>query len=158
MRFQKIFGVGPLGALLSLFLLALLGGLDRLAGQPAIAQHPGFLYAAALVLILSGAGLHVWSFMTLRSWWRDDRLCTRGPFRFVRHPMYTAWITLIVGGLVLTCNSWIMLAGPAILHPLWHRLVPQEEKMMTTVFGDAYRQYADRTGRFLPRWHSLWGS
>jgi protein-S-isoprenylcysteine O-methyltransferase Ste14 len=149
--FQKIFGVGPLGALLSLMLLALLWLFDGLVGRPAITTHPGFRCATALVLILAGAGLHVWSFMTLQNWWRNDHLCTQGPFKFVRHPMYTAWITLITSGAVLFFNSWIMLAGPVLLHLLWHRLVPREEKMMAAFFGEAYRAYAARTGRFLPR-------
>ena len=150
--FQKIFGVGPSGALLSLMLLALLWIVDGLAGRPAITARAGLRDAAALVLILSGAALHAWSFVTLRNWWRHDRLCTRGPFRFVRHPMYTAWITLVAGGVMLASNSWIMLAGPVGLHLLWHHLVPREEKMMDTLFGEAYREYAARTGRFLPRW------
>ena len=150
--FQKIFGVGPSGALLSLMLLALLWWIDGRVGRPAIADRADWRYAAAVVLILSGAGLHVWSFVTLRHWWRHDRLCTRGPFRFVRHPMYSAWITLVAGGAALATNSWIMLAGPVLLHLLWHRLVPWEEKMMDTVFGRTYREYAARTGRFLPRW------
>ena len=151
-RLQKIFGVGPLGALMSLLLLGLLVGIDRLAGQPAITGRPVFLLAPALVLILAGAGLHVWSFLTLRNWWQNDRLCTRGPFRFVRHPMYTAWITLIAGGASLALNSWVMLAAPVLLHLLWHCLVWREEKMMAAVFGDVYHDYAGGTGRFLPRW------
>lgn len=150
-RRQRIFGVGPLGAVLSLLLLAALMGLDLLVGQPVITNRPGILYMAAWVLILFGAGLHVWSFMTLRNWWQNDHLCTQGPFRYVRHPMYTAWISLIVSGGVLLCNSWIMLAGPPALHLLWHRLVPREEAMMAAVFGDVYLTYAARTGRFLPR-------
>lgn len=153
-RLQKIFGVGPLGALLSLMLLALLWFCDGLAGRPAITAHPGFLQAAALVFVLAGAALHVWSLVTLRNWWQNDRLCTRGPFRFVRHPMYTAWITLIAAGAALWCNSWIMLAGPIVLHLLWHWLVPWEEKLMAAVFDEAYHDYAARTGRFLPRWDS----
>lgn len=150
-RFQKVFGVGPLGAMLSMLLLILLWLFDGLAGRPAITAHTGFRCVAAVVLILAGAGMHVWSFVTLRNWWRNDHLCTRGPFRLVRHPMYAAWITLIAGGAVLFFNSWIMLTGPVVLHLLWHRLVSREEKMMVDVFGEAYRAYAARTGRFLPR-------
>ncbi len=157
-RFQKIFGVGPLGAFFSVVLLALLWSFDGLAGRNTITTHTGFRYAAAMVLILAGAGLHVWSFITLRNWWQHDRLCTRGPFRFVRHPMYTAWITLITSGVALLSNAWLMLTSPFVLHLLWHRLVPREEKMMPAMFGESYRSYASRTGRFLPRWRSTWRS
>ncbi len=154
-RRQRILGIGPWGALLSLLLLAVLRLLDAGLGKPTITAHPGYLHPAAVVLILSGVMLHAWSFVTLRGWWRNGRLCTRGPFRYVRHPMYTAWITLITGGAVLFFNSWIMLAGPVLLHLLWHKLVPREEKMMAAVFGDTYQTYAARTGRFLPRGRAL---
>ena len=37
------------------------------------------------------------------------------------------------------------------LHLVWHQFVGREEKMMANLFGDDYREYADRTGRFIPR-------
>jgi protein-S-isoprenylcysteine O-methyltransferase Ste14 len=89
--------------------------------------------------------------MTLRRWWVGSRLCTRGPFRFVRHPMYAAWISLIVPGVVLILNRWVGVLWLAALHPLWHGLVRREEHTMEGLFGEAYRRYAARTGRFLPR-------
>jgi len=29
---------------------------------------------------------HIWCVKTIRSWWSHDHLCTKGPYRFVRHP------------------------------------------------------------------------
>ena len=97
-----------------------------------------------------GLALHAWSFTTLRQWWVGDRLCTRGPFRLVRHPMYAAWITLIAPGVALMLNRWIFVLCLAALHPVWHALVQREECIMESLFGDVYRDYAARTGRFLP--------
>ncbi len=64
--------------------------------------------------------------------------------------MYAAWITFISPGVAVYLNSWILLLWVVSLHPVWHRLVIHEEKMMCQRFQDEYRAYAQRTGRFIP--------
>lgn len=147
----KIFGVGPRGAAISLLLLALAAGVDRRLGHPVILDDAAGLQATGLALFLLGLGLHVWAFLTLRRWWREDRLCTGGPFRYFRHPMYAAWITFASSGAALILNSWVYVGLVLLLHPIWHCLVRQEETAMRERFGEEYGDYARRTGRFLPR-------
>ncbi|MGD9331801.1 MAG: isoprenylcysteine carboxylmethyltransferase family protein [Desulfobacterales bacterium] len=150
-RLKKIFGVGPLGALISLVLLALTAGIDRYADVGDIAPRAAALRWVGGFLVILGLVLHGWSFMTLRAWWGRDQLCTKGPFRYLRHPMYAAWISLIAPGVVLIVNRWSYVIWLVVLHILWHRLVAREEDTMGRVFGDTYRRYAGRTGRFWPR-------
>ncbi len=150
-RVQKYFGIGPMGALISLLLLALFAWVDRIIGHPVIAFYAGPVKYFGAVLVIFGLGLHFWAFSTLRNWWRDDQLCTMGPFKHFRHPMYAAWITFISSGLALYLNSWIYLLWVILLHPIWHRLVKKEETTMTGIFGDVYMDYARRTGRFVPK-------
>lgn len=149
-KFQKIFGIGPAGAAISLFLLAAAVWADSMAALPFAAEYAGLMKAAGMVLAISGLGLHFWSFFTLRSWWVDDQLCTRGPFQYFRHPMYAAWITFVCPGAALYLNSWFYLLWVFMLHLLWHQLVKKEERIMIDAFGDLYREYARQTGRFLP--------
>lgn len=148
---HKIFGIGPLGALLSLLLLALFAGIDRWTGHPHLMRDRALLQALGATAIGLGLGLHGWSFATLRRWWLEDQLCTQGPFQFFRHPMYAAWISFICPGVALCLNSWVYLVWALVLHPLWHNLVGREEKTMEAVFGNEYRDYASRTGRFILR-------
>jgi len=150
-KLRKIFGVGPRGAAVSLLLLALSAGVDRWLGHPVLANRAAFLRAIGLALVLLGLGLHGWAFSTLRHWWKEDRLCTGGPFRYFRHPMYAAWITFVSFGAALCLNSWVYVGWVFLLHPIWHRLVKQEETAMRERFGEVYGNYAWRTGRFLPR-------
>ena len=151
-KVAKIFGVGPLGAGLSLLLLALFAGLDRWAGHPTLLDHTAPLNVIGAALVALGLVLHCWSLVTLRRWWFADQLCTRGPFRLVRHPMYAAWITCVCPGVALLLNSWIYLGWAATLQPLWHKLVGREEDIMRAAFGPTYVRYARRTPRFVPRW------
>lgn len=150
-RLAKIFGVGPRGVLISLGLLAITVWIDHLSGHCAITRQTTIFQVAGGVLIALGLGLHGWSFVTLRDWWGQSRLCTHGPFRYFRHPMYAAWITFIATGFVLLMNAWSYLVWMVALHPIWHVLVRTEEKTMLHHFGAAYRSYAAGTGRFLPR-------
>ncbi|MBF0552431.1 MAG: methyltransferase domain-containing protein [Deltaproteobacteria bacterium] len=150
-RLQKIFGVGPLGAVISLGLLTIAAWVDHVLGHSTILANPAPLRVAGGALAVIGLGLYGWSLWTLRNWWTKDELCTTGPFKWFRHPVYAAWITFISLSLALYLNSWIILFVVILLHPIWHHLVIREEKMMSDKFQNEYTEYAARTGRFIPK-------
>jgi protein-S-isoprenylcysteine O-methyltransferase Ste14 len=79
----------------------------------------------------------------------DRTLVTTGPYRWVRHPMYSAWTVLILGYCLLTANWCIALLLLATLAVVVHR-TPAEEAMLAQRFGNAYLQYTEATGRFIP--------
>jgi len=65
--------------------------------------------------------------------------------------MYTAILGWLVGlGLVIA--NWIPLAVTALVAIFLGLRVQREEQMMVERFGDEYREYMKRTGRFLPLW------
>lgn len=150
-RLQKLFGVGPIGAVISLVLLMVAGWMDRSLGHSAILVNPAPITIVGGGLAAIGLGLHFWSMWTLRKWWGKDELCTMGPFKWFRHPMYAAWVTFILPAVALYLNSWIILFCVVVLHPIWHQLVIREEKMMSEKFQNEYSVYMARTGRFFPR-------
>jgi protein-S-isoprenylcysteine O-methyltransferase Ste14 len=78
-------------------------------------------------------------------------LVTEGVYRYVRHPMYASeWLWGIAQALVL--QNWIAgWAGLALFAPLHVARVPREEQMMVERFGEAYREYINRTGGIVPR-------
>ena len=150
-RLQRIFGVGPMGAAISLVLLTMAVWVDRVLGHSAIVANPAPIKVIGGGLAVIGLGLLFWSLWTLRNWWAKDELCTMRPFKWFRHPMYAAWITFILPAVALYLNSWIILFFVALLHPIWHKLVIYEEKMISEKFQNKYSVYAARTGRFFPR-------
>jgi protein-S-isoprenylcysteine O-methyltransferase Ste14 len=149
--YHRIFGNGPLGILISLVLLGFLWLIDRRFGPVQLSNRPEPVRIIGLILIGSWICWHSWAVNNIRKWWKSDHLCTKGPYRFVRHPMYAGGMLLADPGIALMFNSWIMLLWPLLLYPMWSLLVRREEKMMAGVFGDEYTRYAARTGRFLPR-------
>ena len=150
-KYKKIFGVGPFGAIISVSLLIIAWWIDQILGHLSISGHAMPIKIAAVLFFLAGLGLHIWTGWTLRHWWINGQLCTRGPFKYLRHPMYAAWITFIALGICLYLNSWIFLFWYLILQPIWHRLVVVEENMMANTFGSEYYSYAARTSRFIPK-------
>jgi protein-S-isoprenylcysteine O-methyltransferase Ste14 len=77
-------------------------------------------------------------------------MVTTGPYGWVRHPLYGAWVVLLSGYSLLTSSWAVAIAGLAAIATVVRR-IPTEEEGLQARFGDAYRDYAARTGRFLPR-------
>jgi protein-S-isoprenylcysteine O-methyltransferase Ste14 len=79
------------------------------------------------------------------------RLVTDGPYRYVRHPMYSSfWLWAAAQALLLP--NWVAgLSGLVGVGLLYFGRVGAEEALMQKVFGDEYRSYAERTGRIIPR-------
>lgn len=140
-----------MGASISLLMLVFFIWINRLFGQPVFMVEAAPMEILGTALVIFGFGLHMWSLLTLRNWWSNNQLCTLGPFKYFRHPMYAAWITFISSGVALYLNSWIYLLWVISLHPLWHKLVTKEESTMIETFGHVYKDYARLTGRFFPR-------
>ena len=83
---------------------------------------------------------------------RDEHtLVTQGPYRWVRHPMYTVFMIQSIGLLLLTANWFV--GGVYILALMLIVIIrtPFEENMMIDKFGEQYRRYMSQTGKFLPR-------
>ena len=150
-KFQKRFGIGPLGFLISLAIFGVLWQLDRILHHVEISYQPRAVRNVGLVLIAIWICWHAWSIKTISQWWWHDRLCTTGPYRIVRHPIYAGAILLGALGLALLFNSWIMLLLPVLMYVAYSILVRKEEAMMTAVFGGEYQRYAAKTGRLFPR-------
>ena len=150
-KYQKLFGIGPLSLVINLLLFAVMCLFDRKLGHVAILERPAPLVVAGILLICLWICWHSWCVVTIRRWWIDSQLCTTGPYRYVRHPMYAGGLVLAFLGVSLMFNSWIILISPLLQYVVLSLLVRKEETMMMAVFGEEYIQYADRTGRLLPK-------
>ncbi len=81
---------------------------------------------------------------------RPEELVTWGPYRHIRHPLYTAFLLTLVA-CFMAVPGWA--TGLALLGGLvqLNRTAAREERRMAaSSFGQAYSQYVARTGRFLP--------
>jgi protein-S-isoprenylcysteine O-methyltransferase Ste14 len=112
-----------------------------------------------------GAGLGVtlvpallfWTFSSLGANLTDTvvtrqthTLITHGPYRWVRHPFYGLLFLWGLSLSLLTANWLLALLGLAAITMLAARTQTEEAKLIER-FGDEYRVYARRTGKFFPR-------
>jgi protein-S-isoprenylcysteine O-methyltransferase Ste14 len=112
---------------------------------------------AAWALILSGVTLRIWTRLTLKGQYtghvqvlKGQPLQTGGPYCYVRHPGYTAYLLICVG-LAVGLGSFIGLASTfLILLPGLFFRMRVEEEMLTKQYGDEYLKYAVRTKRLVP--------
>jgi protein-S-isoprenylcysteine O-methyltransferase Ste14 len=131
-------------------------------GFPRFADYPFRPIQAWLGVVLAAAALAMFH-LTHRALGRNwslsldvregHKLVTDGIYRYVRHPMYTAfWLWAVAQALLLP--NWIAgLAGLVGFGTLYVLRVGQEERLMLDTFGDAYRAYMARTARLIPWLH-----
>src|SRR5689334_10223147 len=81
---------------------------------------------------------------------RDSKFVDHGPYRLVRNPMYTG-ILLLGGSLGVALGTWLLPLLAAVIFTLLALRTKTEEKYLIERFGDQYRDYMTRVGRFLPK-------
>ena len=109
-----------------------------------------FLGAASLPLahwLFSSIGENVTHTVQTRE---RHKLVTQGPYRWVRHPLYSVGTLFFFSFGVLAANWFVLLSTLSTLGMVAARL-PREEEKLIERFGEEYRAYARRTGRLLPR-------
>ncbi len=82
---------------------------------------------------------------------KDHTLVTQGPYRRVRHPMYTVSLLIVGAAFLLSANWFIGITGILAMTLLVVVRTPKEEAQLIEQFGDQYREYMKHSGRFLPR-------
>jgi protein-S-isoprenylcysteine O-methyltransferase Ste14 len=106
---------------------------------------------------LLGIGFLTWVHICLGKEWSadlklnaDHQLIESGPYSRIRHPMYTALITIYFALGIISSNYIILTIFMMIIISVVIR-IPEEEKMMIERFGERYKIYMQNTGRILPK-------
>lgn len=110
-----------------------------------------FLRFPVLGSVLLTAGIVLWllCYRQISKAYRRGELLTTGCYSKVRHPIYSIWGFLIVPGFSLAIGGF-MLGLPLVYWLAVVRFIGEEEKALAERFGDEWREYTKRTGRFLP--------
>jgi protein-S-isoprenylcysteine O-methyltransferase Ste14 len=150
-RYERLFGAGPRGLLISAILFGLAWYADTLGGVPRITASDTLRHTALIVSIIGALLIATSSFRVMTPAERGHELVTSGAYRYARHPLYASLISCFNFGLAVFLNSWIYVLWAVLLHPVWHWNIKSEEELMREAFPDEYEAYCETTGRFFPR-------
>ena len=118
---------------------------------PAQLRQVGFVAGLLAVALWTWAQVHLgrqWSAqLTLQA---GHRLVTSGPYRWVRHPLYSGLFLWALCLAVVAANALLAAVDLFVVVVMACR-VPREECMMIGLFGNDYIGYMERTGRYFPR-------
>lgn len=134
-------------------------GIYAMTGQPVGANYQAYAWAIALGAVFFSSGL--WLFRRThkelgKNWSisleirEKHRLVNSGPYSLVRHPMYSAFLLLALGQVLLLSNWVVGLAGILGFSLLFFLRVGKEEQMMLETFGPDYSEYIKTTKRVIP--------
>jgi len=139
------------------FAVAILGGwwIDRNV-LPLTLDAGQIGIVLALALIAAGLALFLWTAITLHRhrttinpYKGATALCTDGPFRISRNPIYLGDWLLLLGLSLLLRTCWPLTLAPAVWAILRFGVIRQEERHLEERFGESYRLYRGRVGRWL---------
>ena len=110
-----------------------------------------------LALVVLGIAFALWAIATLGRHYdleleihRDHELVRNGPYRFVRHPLYTG-LGLHFAGACLATGNLVLIAGTVLVtYPALYLRAKTEERLLRGQFGAEYDEYAREVGMLVP--------
>jgi len=129
---------------------------EFLAATQRFASHSDTLSWTGVALCVLGFGLAIYARWHLgRNWGmpmsrkEQPELVTRGPYAFVRHPIYTGLILAMLGSAIGVNIFWMLMLVPVSAYFILS--ARQEESVMLQQFPEQYAAYMARTGMLAPR-------
>jgi protein-S-isoprenylcysteine O-methyltransferase Ste14 len=108
------------------------------------------------IVVLLGLSVCLWARLVLGGNWsgavtlkQDHELIERGPYHYVRHPIYTGFLLMALGTAILHARSSEFVFVGLLLAGLWFKL-HAEEALLTRHFPDAYPEYRRRVKALIP--------
>jgi protein-S-isoprenylcysteine O-methyltransferase Ste14 len=110
----------------------------------------GILLALGTILVVLGIPMWLVAAVTVMRAYNRDQLVTSGVFAACRHPLYAAWIVLILPGLTLPTRSWPLMLTPLMAYAVFKRLIHKEDDYLELRFGAPYLEYRKKVNEIIP--------
>ena len=104
----------------------------------------------AMALFVIGIVLWLAGVVSVMKAYNRDQLVTSGVYRLVRHPIYSAWIVLILPGVAFLARSWPLLLVPLVAYAAFKLLIHREDDNLRERYGQAYVDYRAQVNELIP--------
>lgn len=108
------------------------------------------LFYTGLALIIIGAIMYFLTAPALLKGLKETKLMTTGTFYLCCNPLYSSIILLIIPGISLMMNSWLVLTTSLVAYVLFKIFIKSEYAEMEKFFGDDFKKYRAETPEFFP--------
>jgi protein-S-isoprenylcysteine O-methyltransferase Ste14 len=136
--------------------LLLKGSTDPSPLEDRVLPHSAAVAAVGFAVTALGLSLAIWARATLgRNWsgrvtFKDGHeLIRHGPYRYVRHPIYSAILTMFLGSAIAIGRLGGLIGLPLVLLGVWLKLT-QEEALMSEHFPAEYASYRSQVKALVP--------
>ena len=109
------------------------------------------LMAVAIILLCIGIPLYMTTLMILKAAYKKQELITNGIFSTCRNPLFAEVIFLLLPGIILFFNSWLLLTIPCFMYFIFKIFIRREEYLMEKEFGQVYVKYKNNTSPIFPK-------
>ena len=111
---------------------------------------------AGMILCVAGLGFAIWARVVIGRNWsgavtlkEDHQLVDRGPYRLVRHPIYTGILSMYIATAIVLGHLAGCIGVVIVFASFWIKLI-REERVMLNQFPDEYTAYRQRVKRLIP--------
>lgn len=149
-----IFGVGPIYVIIIIAITIV-----AVIFKDSIFLEFGKIYNAKPIFIALGIicvilGIVLFYFANFKSKIdkniKNNNLVTSGVYKFVRNPIYSAYLSLCTG-IILFCQNIALLVLPIVYWLfLTILMINTEEKWLTSLYGEKYKEYCKKVNRCIP--------
>ncbi len=121
-----------------------------------ITFHAPWLWTVGLIILIVSTVFVLWARWALGQLWsstamvkQDHQLRTGGPYRITRHPIYTGFLGMMIGTMLMNgIGAWLALVLVAIVG--FELKIYAEESLLTRTFGEQYVEYKHRVPQLIP--------
>jgi protein-S-isoprenylcysteine O-methyltransferase Ste14 len=126
----------------------LLIAITLLTGAPRVPER--MLLALGTVCIVGGIGLRLWALGCIDGN-KKSRLVTWGPYRYLRHPLYSGSFLLVLGFCLHAGSLTAAAVAGLVFAALYAPAVRAEERLLANQYGTEWETYRQNSGAFFPR-------
>jgi len=148
---MNIWGIGPKIAASGVFSFIAAAVFSRIGQLSTVWFLPRSL-SVPLSIFMITVGLYFWldSVRLITTRFSAGKLIVEGVYRFVRNPMYAAFIVFIVPGISLALNEPLLLVSSAVMLTVFKKNIADEEQYLRAEFGQDYDKYIRNVRQIIP--------